>query len=151
MVRGADEKRADACVVHEYVLPYKHGGSYRIIPGRASNDPEPNYRYRPLNYQAFIEATVMNWAWSVLQTLANRDSSNDHLYADMSKMAPEIAARVPDEFFASLKIPRPDVGTGDIPLLPALVEWPSKTSEILQFVYEEAKKNLKMELQEVLK
>ena len=131
----------DAEIIQEYTLPYKHAGTFRVVPGRTTGDADPHNHYRPLEFRLIVEATVMNWALSTLQTLANRDSSDTRVYLDITKTPDAVLERLTDEFWDTMKVDTPDVDKGQIPVLPgALVPWPAKMAEILWEVYQDAAK-----------
>lgn len=129
----------DAEILSQRILPYKRAGTYRLITGRNSNDTNPHWRYRPLNYRLIVEATVMNWALSTLQTLANRDSSDARVYLDTSKIPDEVAKRLPEEFWEEFKIKLPDAGGDEVPMVPGqLLAWPTNLAPVLWEVYQDA-------------
>lgn len=120
-------------IIQEYVLPYKHAGSFRVVPGRVvEQETDPHRKYRPLEYRLLVEATIINWCDSMLQTLANRDSSDSRLYASLAKLSDAVANRIPDEFWSTMKIRLPDPDSNEIPVVPAeLLAWPAQASELL--------------------
>ena len=133
LLRADGEPIEDGEIIQEYVLPYKHSGTFRVVPGRVvEQETDPHRKYRPLEYRLLVEATIINWCDSMLQTLVNRDSSDSRVYASLAKLSDEVAHRIPDEFWAKMSIPLPDAGSGELPIVPAeLLAWPSQMSETL--------------------
>lgn len=138
---GDDENMKDGVIISEYTLPYRHAGSFRIVPGRTSNSRNPHWYYRPLEYRLIVEATVINWCLSVLLLLANRDSAEDRLYETLSGMPDGVASRlaIHEDAWEKDTIDMPESGGGKIPVLPGKLEmWPAQLAEVLWQVYEDA-------------
>jgi hypothetical protein len=131
----------DGVIISEYTLPYKHAGSFRIVPGRTSNSRNPHWYYRPLEYRLIVEATVINWCLSVLLLLANRDSAEDRLYETLSAMPDGLADRLlaHEDGWNNETIDMPEAGGGKIPVLPGKLEmWPAQLAQVLWEVYQDA-------------
>ena len=138
IVRTASAKFKEGEIVQEYLLPYKHAGSFRVVPGRTTNDRDPHMRYRPLAIQMQVEAQIMNWALTMLQTLANRDASGSRVYGKLSEVPEDVRNRLPDEFWDKWSVPLPDTSANEIALLPPLEVWPSNLAPVLWDVYQDA-------------
>lgn len=133
ILRADGQEIKDGEVIQEYTLPYKWAGTFRIVPGRVvEQETDPHRKYRPLEYRLLVEATIINWCDSMLQTLANRDSSAANVYASLAKVSDTVAGRIPDEFWSSMKIDLPDPSAGTIPVVVGeLLAWPTQASEML--------------------
>lgn len=140
LVRVPKAKMQDAEVVREYTLPYKHSGSFRIVQGRRSKDADPHHRYRPLMFRLIVEATVMNWALSTLQTLANRDSSDTRVYQSLANVPDEALKRLADEDWRDLLsgIQRSDDPGTVMTVLGTIEAWPNQLAPILWDIYQDA-------------
>lgn len=133
LLRADGQDIKDGEIIQEYTLPYKHAGSFRVVPGRVvEQETDPNRHYRPLEYRLLVEATIINWCDSMLQTLANRDSSDSRVYVSLSSMSDGVAGRLPDEFFSKMTVPLPDAGSNEVPVISGdLLAWPTNMSEML--------------------
>lgn len=137
-----DSSFKDGLIVQEYTLPYRHAGTIRIIAGRTMplDSDDPHFLFRPLLFRLFVEATVMNWALATLHTLANRDSSTERVYMDLSSIPSEAIPRLPDEFWNNPTVKLPESGSGEVPLMQGKVSmWPVQASQMLLKVYDEAR------------
>jgi len=126
---SADGNWSKGEVVNYYTLPYKHAPTIRFVPGRVTNATNPHWKYRPMAFELYVEATIINWCHSVLMTLGSRDSSMTQVYGVLSSMPDQVAARIPQEFWDTMSIPLPD--PNEIAVSPVKLEaWPVQLAPI---------------------
>lgn len=140
VVRAPNAKAEEGEVVQEYTLPYKHAGSFRIVQGRVMKETDPHFKYRPLEFRLLVEATVMNWALTTLQTLANRDSADTRVYQSLAKVPDAAVERIPEEEWKNVLagIQKSEDPNTIITTLGTIEAWPNQLAPILWEVYRDA-------------
>ena len=138
VVYGSGKASGNGQITNEYELPYRHKPTFRIVPGRTSSQRDPNLHFRPMLMPAIVHAANINWAYTVIMTLANRDSSTDRIMGQLMKDAP---AAVVDQLQSSnWQIQLPPAKPDSITVAPVndITRWPDELSPaLLEFIKEE--------------
>jgi len=139
LLNAAGEFKTDGIEVNRYTLPYRHAPTLRVIAGRRSSDRNPHFRYRPALYPLFVEATIINWLNTVLMTLANRDSSQEQVYATLKSLPEAAVGRMPEVYWDTMSVPLPRPGAKEAPIVPGeLLAWPTKLVDAFLTLREDA-------------
>jgi hypothetical protein len=93
VVRGEGKTVEQGDVVNEYTLPHKRWPSIRIVEGATwAGQTDPEWRIRPMMFEALNEAGGLNWIRAMINATANYDMSRNEVIA-LALSAPEALAQ----------------------------------------------------------